>query len=103
MRTVFQYLLSRRVIDMTPDGRFRSRPGLPLLERIFIGAIIVALVAGGLAVSALAFWIALLLIPVALVAAVIAWAAFQWRLWQARRSFGGRDGRMRAPDIFRRY
>lgn len=97
MRTVFQYMLSRRVIDMTPDGRFRSRPGLPLLERIFLGAVIVALIAGGLAVSALAFWFALLLVPVAIVAALIAWAVFQWRMWQARRSFSSQR------QVFRRY
>jgi hypothetical protein len=52
-------------------------------------AIIVAVLAGVIAVAALAFWLAIALIPVALVAGLVAWAAIRFQLWRARRSGGG--------------
>ena len=54
-------------------------------------AVLVAVVAGGLAVAALALWFALALIPVAIVAAVVAVAMLRFQVWRAswrgRRSF----------------
>jgi hypothetical protein len=41
--------------------------------------------AAALAVAALALWFALILIPVAIVAGLIAWLSFRYRLWRARR------------------
>ena len=54
-------------------------------------AVIVAVLAGAVAVAALALWVALALIPIALVAGVIAWAAIRFQLWRSGRS-GGRAG-----------
>ena len=85
----------RRVIDMTPDGAFRDAPRLPLSTRVLVGAVLVAVVAGAIAVAALALYVALALIPVALGAAAIAYGLYRFRLWRARRSFGG------ARDVFR--
>ena len=51
-----------------------------------------AALAGAAALAALAFWLALLLIPVAIVAGGIAYAAFRWRLWQAGGAFRGPPG-----------
>ena len=64
---------------MTPDGRFRMPERPPLSVRIARTALIVALLAGVLATALLALWFALVLIPVALVAAVVAWVAFKLR------------------------
>lgn len=72
-------------LDMTPDGEFRTPPQMPWSQRILRGAIVVAVLAAGLAVAALALWFALILIPVAVGAALVAYAAFRWRLWRAGR------------------
>jgi len=85
----------RRVIDMTPDGEFRDPPRLPLSTRVLGIAVLVATVAGAVAVAALALYVALALIPVALGAAAIAYLVYRYRLWRARRSFGG------PRDLFR--
>ena len=87
----------RRELDMTPDGQFRGPPPASLADRIFRWAILVAVIAGGLGLAALAFWFALLLIPVAIVAGLLAWAALRWRLWRAQHLFGGQR------DPFRRW
>jgi hypothetical protein len=81
MRFIYRFD-DRRTLDMTPDGQFRQPPGrsglpgrggLPIMQRIFLGAVVVATVAGGFALSALAFWLAMFMLPVALVAGLIAW------------------------------
>lgn len=71
-----------------PEPRFPPR-GLPLATRIAIVAIIVGVIAAGFAVAALAFWIAITLIPIALMAGLIAAVAIRFQMWRARRSFGG--------------
>jgi hypothetical protein len=83
-------------LEMRADGSFRVPPRPPILTRIFIWAAIVAVIAGGLAVAAFALWIALILVPVALLAAVIAWVAFRFQLWRAGSSIGGQR------DVWRR-
>jgi len=86
-----------RLIDMFPDGRFRPTglpPGgpfgpSPLGARVFRLAVIVAVVAGLLGAAFLAFWFALVLIPVAFIAGLVAWASLRFQLWRARRGGGG--------------
>ncbi len=90
----------RLQLDMTPDGRFREPPrGLPITTRIIAGAVVLAVVAGGLAIAALALWVALLLIPLAILAVLVAVVTIRFRVWQARRraasSGGGRAVRWR--------
>jgi len=68
-------------LNMLPDGRFRHVAGPPLSFHILVGAVLLALVAGGLALAALAVSVAAVLVPVALLAAVVAWAMVQWRRW----------------------
>ncbi|HUN44183.1 MAG TPA: hypothetical protein VMU81_28160 [Acetobacteraceae bacterium] len=82
-------------LDMRVDGSFRSPPRPPLVTRVFIWASILAVVAGGLALAAFALWLALFLVPVALIAGVIAWLAFRFKLWRARNSIG------RQTDVWR--
>ena len=82
-------------LDMTPEGEFRRPPRLPLGTRIAVVAVLVALVAGGLAAGAFVLGVALTLIPVALIAVMVAYVAFRIDLWRARRSVRGQR------DLFR--
>ena len=81
-------------LDMLPDGTFRPRQP-SIAARVFRWAVIIALLAATLAVAALALWFALLLIPVAIGAGLIAWLAFRYQLWRAGRS-------PRRTDVWRR-
>lgn len=83
-------------LEMRVDGTFRVPPRPPIMTRIFIWAAVIAVIAGGLAAAAFALWLALILIPVALLAAVIAWLAFRFQLWRAGSSVGGQR------DVWRR-
>jgi len=81
-----------QTIDMTPDGEFVTPhvppapgPGLWAV-RLGLGAAVVAAIAGALAVAALVLWVASVMIPVALVAGVVAYAAFRFQVWRAQRS-----------------
>lgn len=79
------------VIDMAPDGTFRTQPpGLraPLSFKLLLGATIVAVVAGAAAVAALALWVVALLLPVAVIAAAVAWGAYKYRVWRRRGASG---------------
>jgi len=71
-------------LEMQPDGSFRQPVRPPILTRIFLWAMVIAGVAGALAVAAFALWLLLILVPVALLAGVIAWLAFRLQLWRAR-------------------
>ena len=79
-----------RTIDMTPEGQFRGPPPTPWASRILRYAIVVGVLAAGLAMAAFALWFALMLIPIVIGAALVAYAAFRWRLWKARRAYTGR-------------
>jgi len=88
------------VIDMTPEGEFVDvhRENFPPLSTRIVGAaVIVAVIAGGLGIAALALWLAFTLIPLAIAGAVIAYGVFRVQLWWARR--GSLGGQRR--DLFR--
>ena len=72
---------------MTLEGEFVSPPKPPVTSRILLWAIVIAVIAGGLSLAAFALWLALLILPVALGAAAIAWAMFRYRMWRAQTSF----------------
>jgi hypothetical protein len=75
---------------MLPDGTFRpTQP--PIAVRVFRWAAIIALLAGGLALAALALWFALILIPVVIGAGLIAWLAYRYQIWRAGRGPGNRN------------
>jgi hypothetical protein len=78
-------------LDMTIEGEFVKPTPPPLSARILMWAVIVAVIAGGLALAAFALWLALLILPVAFGAAVIAWAMLRYRVWRAQRSVSGRQ------------
>ena len=80
---------------MTPDGRFHEPPTTPLVTRIARTTLVIAILSGVAAVLLLTLWVALALIPVAICAALIAWAAFRFQLWRLRRLASNRR------DIYR--
>jgi hypothetical protein len=75
-------------LDMTINGEFVSPPKAPISSRILMGAIVIAVLAGALSLAAFALWVALLILPVAFGAAVVAWAMFRYRVWRAQRGAG---------------
>jgi len=87
MKIIIQRPGADDTIDMTVDGQFISPPPPSLADRIFRAAVMVAAIAGAVAIAALALWFAIALIPVLLVAGVVAWAAWRWQLWRMPRRF----------------
>ncbi len=78
---------------MTINGEFVSPPAAPISSRILMWAIVIALLAGALSLAAFALWIALIILPVAFGAAVVAWVMFRYRVWRAQRAMGQGIGR----------
>ncbi|HEX3576468.1 MAG TPA: hypothetical protein VHU42_17865 [Rhodopila sp.] len=76
-------------LDMTIEGEFVSPPKAPISSRILMWAVVVAIVAGALSMAAFALWLALLILPVAFGAAVVAWVVFRYRIWRAQRATAG--------------
>jgi hypothetical protein len=79
-------------LEMTINGEFVSPPVAPIATRILMWAIVIAVLAGALSLAAFALWIALIILPVAFAAGVVAWAMFRYRIWKAQRSMGGQHG-----------
>jgi hypothetical protein len=79
-------------LDMTIEGEFVAPPTVPLSSRILVWAVVVAIIAGALSLAAFALWLALLILPVAFAAAIIAWAMFRYRIWRAQRAVRGERG-----------
>ncbi|MDE2005658.1 MAG: hypothetical protein KGI51_03750 [Rhodospirillales bacterium] len=77
------------MIEMRLDGEFLAPPRSTWPVRIAGAAIVVAVLAGVLALAALAFWVAIAMVPVALAAGLIAWGAIRFQLWRLRRSGNG--------------
>ena len=91
----------RLQLDMTPDGRFRTPPRMPFSTQVIAVAVMLAVVGGAVAFAALALWVALTLIPVVLVAVLVAVAMIRFKIWRAQRraaSFGG-PGIRRPPPL----
>ena len=77
---------------MTIEGEFVSPPTAPISSRILLWAIVVAVLAGALCLAAFALWLALLILPVAAGAAIVAWAMYRYRVWRIQKSLGGQPG-----------
>jgi hypothetical protein len=79
-------------LEMTINGEFVEPATVPLSTRILVGAIVIAIVAGALSLAALALWLALLILPIAFGAGVVAYGVFRYRLWRAQQTIqGNRD------------
>ncbi len=74
-------------LDMTPDGAFRRPPQMaPTISlKLLVGAVLVTLVAGGIAVAAIALWLLSMVLPVLILAGVAAWGMIKYRQWQSVR------------------
>jgi hypothetical protein len=85
----------KRIIDMTLEGEFVSPPGQPkppIGARIMLWAIVAMVLAVTLLIVAVTFWFVVMLLPLVLAAALIAYLAFRYQLWRAGRSFTIRRG-----------
>ena len=70
---------------MTLEGEFVSPPPNakpPLGTRVLIWSAAIAAIAIGCAVAVFALWLLAVLIPVALIAAVIAYGVFRYQMWR---------------------
>ncbi len=78
-------------IDMRLDGSFRTpprAPGLPLSFKLMVAGGLVAMVAGSLAMAALAIWVFSMLLPVIVMAGLFGWGMVMFRRWQMTRGRG---------------
>jgi hypothetical protein len=79
-------------LEMNLQGEFVTPRKPPVSARILFWAIVVAAVAGAITVAAIAMWVAAMILPVALVAGVVAWAMWRYRLWRMQRTMAGQRG-----------
>ena len=75
---------------MNLRGEFVEPPRPPVVSRIMLWAIVVAVLAGALSIAAFALWLALLVLPVAIGAGVVAYGLFRFQAWRAGKSLGSR-------------
>ena len=88
-------------IDMLPDGSFHTQPRwvlVPFSTKLMLGAALVAVLAVSIAAAALPIWVVSLVLPVIVIAGVVAWAMYRYQRWQSRR--GQRDVVPRHPGRF---
>ncbi len=74
---------------MTIEGEFVTPPSAPIANRIMLWAIVVAVLAGALAIAALALWFALMILPVAVGAGLVAYGIYRYRLWRMQSALAG--------------
>lgn len=90
-----------KLIEMRIDGSFPPPRRAPLPMKIAGIALAVATLAGALALAALVVWLVLwailVLVPLALLAAGVAWVAYRYQTWKRGGSLGGGP-----RDVFRR-
>jgi len=85
----------KRIIDMTLEGEFASPPRPPrppIGARIMLWAIVAMVLAVTLLIVAVTFWFVVMILPLVLAAALIAYLAFRYQLWRAGRTFTIRRG-----------
>jgi hypothetical protein len=76
-------------LDMNLQGEFVEPPRPPVTTRIMLWAIVVAVLAGALAIAAVALWLAMIVLPVAVGAGVIAYGLYRFQAWRAGASLSG--------------
>ncbi|MCX7384200.1 MAG: hypothetical protein NT133_22895 [Alphaproteobacteria bacterium] len=87
MKLIIQRFPADDEIRMTADGRFIDPPPTPIATKIFRMALLVAVASAALGFAVLAIWFTLMLIPLALAAGAVAWAAWRWRMWKMSRGY----------------
>jgi hypothetical protein len=84
-----------RIIDMTLEGEFVSPPPLarpPAGARIMVWAILAMVLAVTVLIVALTFWFVVMILPLVLAAALVAYLALRFQLWRTGRTFTIRRG-----------
>lgn len=84
------------IIHLTPDGEVRpasSSWGF----RIAVGAILVAVLAGSISIAAAAVWVVATLLPVAILAALVAYVSIRLQVRRVRRADGAAAWMRRRP------
>ncbi len=76
-------------LDMTLDGEFVAPPRPTVASRVLLWALVIAIVAGAITIAALALWLAMLVLPIAIGAALVAYGIFRFQVWRGQKSFGG--------------
>jgi len=85
----------KRIIDMTLEGEFIApppTPAPPIGARIMMWAIVAMVLSVAVLIVALTFWFVVMILPLVLAAALIAYLAFRYQLWRGGRSFTIRRG-----------
>jgi hypothetical protein len=85
----------KRIIDMTIEGEFvapPSQPKPPIGARIMLWAFVAMVLAVTALIVAVTFWFVVMLLPLILAAALIAYLAFRYQLWRGGRTFVIRRG-----------
>jgi len=85
----------KRIIEMTLEGEFVSPPPpprLPVATRIMVWAIVAMVLAIAVLIVALTFWVVVMILPLILGAALVAYLAFRYQMWRGGRSFTIRRG-----------
>jgi hypothetical protein len=85
----------KHIIDMTLAGEFVSPPQPPrppIGARIMLWAIVAMVLAVTALIVAVTFWFVVMILPLVLAAALIAYLAFRYQLWRGGRSFTIRRG-----------
>lgn len=80
----------KRIIDMTLEGEFVSPPlppRPPIGARIMLWAIVVMVLAVTALIVAVTFWFVVMILPLVLAAALIAYLAFRYQMWRGGRTF----------------
>ena len=83
------------IIDMTLDGEFVSPPPPPrppVGARIMLWAIVTMVLAVTVLIVALTFWFVVMILPLVLGAAFVAYLAFRYQMWRSGRSVTFRRG-----------
>jgi len=81
------------ILEMTVEGDFvepPKEPRLPLGSKLLIWSAGIASIAAAGAVALAALWLLAIMIPIALVAAAIAYGVFRYQMWRNGGSIPGR-------------
>ena len=74
----------KRIIEMTLEGEFVSPPRPPIGARIMIWAIVAMVLSVAVLIVALTFWFVVMILPLVLAAALVAYLAFRYQVWRGR-------------------
>jgi len=84
------------IIDMTLEGEFVSAPQPPTppagARVLLLWAVVGMILAATALIVVLTLWFVVMVLPVVLGAALVAYLAFRYQQWRARHSFGIRRG-----------